>query len=321
MVPLCRSELRGMLVLLAGFVACSAAKADALSAVQVLRQGGCGGLVGRTQPLRHNFLLDRAAQEWAAGRSLSAAAEEFGYRGDSAAGVYLRGPDSSLLEQMRRTSCRTLTNQALREMGVYRRGEDTWVVLTSAYPAVIAPTSAAASVRNQPSPAPGWQLPATPQLPSAQSAGSAAPFAVPAGPSVGSLALQLVNELRARGARCGRRSFGPAPPLTLSGALDGVALGHAADMAQNNYFDHEDLAGQSPADRVRAAGYHEKLVGENIAYGPRTVEEVVQGWLDSPDHCENLMDPRFAEMGIAYASGRATRHGLYWVQVLAAPRA
>ena len=50
-----------------------------------------------------------------------------------------------------------------------------------------------------------------------------------------------------------------------------------------------------------------------------TAEEVVQGWLDSPGHCENIMDPRFAEMGIAYAAGHAKR-GLYWVQVLAAPR-
>jgi uncharacterized protein YkwD len=32
------------------------------------------------------------------------------------------------------------------------------------------------------------------------------------------------------------------------------------------------------------------------------------------------MDPRFEEMGIAYAAGRVSKHGLYWVQVLAAPR-
>jgi uncharacterized protein YkwD len=73
---------------------------------------------------------------------------------------------------------------------------------------------------------------------------------------------------------------------------------------------------------VRAIGYKEKLVGENIAYGPESVEEVVRGWLDSPEHCENIMDPRFAEMGIASAAGRSgPRRGLYWVQLLAAPRA
>ena len=92
-------------------------------------------------------------------------------------------------------------------------------------------------------------------------------------------------------------------------------------MAEKNYFEHVDPSGQSPADRVRAVGYAEKLVGENIAYGPKSVEEVVQGWLDSPGHCENIMDPRFAEMGIGLAPGRSAKRGLYWVQVLAEPRA
>jgi uncharacterized protein YkwD len=92
-------------------------------------------------------------------------------------------------------------------------------------------------------------------------------------------------------------------------------------MAKHNYFAHQDLAGRSPAQRVRAVGYQEKLVGENIAYGPKSAEEVVQGWLDSPGHCENIIDPRFAEMGIAYAAGRASKRGLYWVQLLADPRA
>ena len=72
---------------------------------------------------------------------------------------------------------------------------------------------------------------------------------------------------------------------------------------------------------VRAVGYKEKLVGENIAYGPESLDEVMRGWLDSPGHCENIMDPRFAEMGLALAAGQGARHGLYWVQVLAQPRA
>jgi uncharacterized protein YkwD len=114
--------------------------------------------------------------------------------------------------------------------------------------------------------------------------------------------------------------FGPAPPVTLSSTLGRVAFGHADDMATNNYFEHRDLSGQSPSDRVRATGYQEKLVGENIAYGPKSVDEVVQGWLDSPGHCENIMDPRFVEMGLGYAKSHGSKHALYWVQVLATPR-
>jgi uncharacterized protein YkwD len=91
-------------------------------------------------------------------------------------------------------------------------------------------------------------------------------------------------------------------------------------MARNHYFDHVDQSGRSPADRVKAAGYREQRVAENIAYGTLSTEEVIAGWLKSPGHCENLMEPRFKEMGIAYAQGSGTHRELYWVQLLADPR-
>lgn len=91
-------------------------------------------------------------------------------------------------------------------------------------------------------------------------------------------------------------------------------------MAAHQYFEHQDQAGRSPADRVRAAGYAERMVGENIAYGPLSAREVIEGWLHSAEHCENLLDPRYTEMGIAYAAGRGSHPGLYWVQLFAAPR-
>ena len=271
-----------LLLLSAGLVANPAARADALSAVQLLREGGCGGVLPPARPLHHSELLDRAAELWAgAGNSPAAAVKRSGYDAEATTGVHVSGPDSSVVQLLRRSSCRTVMDQGLHDIGVYTHRSDTWLVLASAY---VVPSSSQA-------------------------------------PVLATRALQLVNEVRARGTRCGERSFAPAPPVRLSGALAGVALGHAADMAQHNYFEHEDLAGRSPADRVRAVGYQEKLVAENIAYGPKTADEVVQGWLDSPGHCENIMDPRFAEMGIAYAAGRASKRGLYWVQLLADPRA
>lgn len=287
----------GLLLLIAGLTGSASAPGDPLSAVQLLREGGCGGVVQAARPLRHNAVLDRAAQRWAAGMALPAAAARSGYGTKSSTmGVHVSGPDASMLELLRRSECRSVTSQALREMGFYRRGQDFWLVLASDY---MTPAASGA--------------PAISHLP-------ARPRAVDS-PVLSRRALELVNEVRARGTRCGGRSFAPARPMRLSASLGGVAFGHATDMAVHNYFEHEDLAGQSPADRVRAVGYKEKLVGENIAYGPKSVEEVVQGWLDSPGHCENIMDPRFGEMGIAFAAGRNTRRGLYWVQLLAAPRA
>jgi uncharacterized protein YkwD len=281
MISLSYRRLLGLALLSSGLWANVPAQADALSAVQLLREGGCGGVAPPARALRRNASLDRAAEYWAAGGTPRTAAERSGYEAEATAGLRVSGPESSLVQLLKRPDCRTVMNPAMHDIGIYHRGTDTWLVLGTAYG--VPPSSQA--------------------------------------PVLATRALQLVNEVRARGARCGERSFGPAPPMTLSGTLAGVAFGHAADMAEHNYFEHEDLTGRSPADRVRAVGYREKLVGENIAYGPKSAEEVVQGWLDSTGHCENIMDPRFAEMGIAFAAGHSAKRGLYWVQLLAAPRA
>jgi uncharacterized protein YkwD len=273
-----RIQARHLLVLLA--LASSAARADVVAAVQLLREGGCGGTFPAARALHQSALLNHAAEQFAVGISPSEAAKRSGYNALGTVGLRIYGPDASNVQLLKKAGCRSLTDQSLDDIGVYHRGLDTWLVL-------------AASAR-------------------------AAPTQTPA---LAARALQLVNDVRARGTRCGGRSFGPAPPLRLSGTLAGVAFGHAADMARHDYFEHQDLAGRTPADRVRAAGYQEKLVGENIAYGPTSADEVVQGWLDSPGHCENIMNPQFAEMGIANAAGQASRRGLYWVQVLVAPRA
>jgi uncharacterized protein YkwD len=295
----------GLPLALLAAAAATPVRADAVAAVQVLRAGGCGGLVPIAPPLQHNSRLDEAAQEWAGGTPLPRIADRNGLRLEEAAGVHVTGPDATLLEQLRRHDCHVLTDRSLREIGAYHRGSDTWLVMLAGHAVPAAPPVVPAA-----HPSPSLPPPLPPALKTA-----ASPAAELSG-----RALALVNEARARGTRCGARPFAPAPPLSLSGTLGNVAYGHASDMAEHNYFEHEDLAGQTPADRVRSVGYREKLVGENIAYGPQTVDEVVQGWLDSPEHCENIMDPRFVEMGVAFASGRI-KHGLYWVQLLAEPRA
>jgi uncharacterized protein YkwD len=323
-----RSHLWRLGLLLAGLAATPATWADPLSAVDVLREGGCGGVMPAARPLRHNPMLDRAAAEWAMGQSLPAASERNGYRGDFTAGLHISGPDSATLQLLRHSGCRMVVGREMRDIGVYRRGFDSWIVVGSINSLPAWERGSAAGTVTPP--ASSWDTPAKPAP--APSAAPAVARALPPepprpslptpalSPSLATRALQLVNDVRARGTHCGDELFGPAPPVTLSGTLANVALGHASDMAEKNYFEHVDPAGQSPADRVRAVGYLEKLVGENIAYGPKSVEEVVQGWLDSPGHCENIMDPRFVEMGIGLAPGHVKR-GLYWVQVLAEPRA
>ena len=131
--------------------------------------------------------------------------------------------------------------------------------------------------------------------------------------------LELVNDARSRSRRCGHARFAATAPLAYSSVLTRAARSYALDMARNNYFEHTGRDGSVPKERLARLGYRSILTGENIAYGPESAEEVVEGWLDSPDHCANIMEPRFREIGIGYAVGRK-RGAIYWVIDLAVPR-
>ncbi len=149
----------------------------------------------------------------------------------------------------------------------------------------------------------------------------AAPFTAPKdSAAVSREVLALVNEARARPRRCGKERFGRGPAVKLVAALAHAARTHAEEMARLDHIDHQGRDGGSVGDRVKRTGYERRLVGENLAGGPGTAEEVVQGWLASPPHCANIMDPRFLDMGVAYAVNPKSRFGVYWVQVFAAPK-
>jgi uncharacterized protein YkwD len=128
--------------------------------------------------------------------------------------------------------------------------------------------------------------------------------------------LQRINAARAAGQRCGARSMAPALPLKWDPALYGAAAEHSQDMARRNYFEHETPEGQDVGERANAQAYDWKSVGENIAGGDRNVAEVVQAWLASPEHCENIMDPGFRDVAVACVARPGTQWGTYWTMVL-----
>ncbi|MGQ9869237.1 CAP domain-containing protein [Leptodesmis sp.] len=103
--------------------------------------------------------------------------------------------------------------------------------------------------------------------------------------------LNLTNQFRAANGLA---------PLQLNIELDAAALGHSQDMALNDYFDHNGLNGSTPASRINQVGYVYSIYIENIAAGYDTPEEVVQGWIDSPEHRANLLNSSFTEVGIGY---------------------
>jgi uncharacterized protein YkwD len=149
----------------------------------------------------------------------------------------------------------------------------------------------------------------------------AAPFIPPAQPGrTARQVLVLVNAARQTGHRCGRRRFGPAPPLQLDDRLTRAASLHARNMLERDYFAHDGPDG-TPAQRVAATGYQYRLVGENIALGPVNAAQAVQGWLASPEHCENIMDPRFRQTGVAFAANHRGAPRIDWVQDFGTPAA
>jgi uncharacterized protein YkwD len=142
-----------------------------------------------------------------------------------------------------------------------------------------------------------------------------APSPVPAG-EIGVM-FDLVNQARSQRQQCGAKSMPPVKPVTYNADIALAAQGHAQDMADKNYFEHDSLDGRSFADRIQATGYRGYPGGENIASGFPTAQDTLNGWLKSPGHCVNLMDGDFDHMGLGFAARKDPRYSTtitYWVQ-------
>lgn len=124
--------------------------------------------------------------------------------------------------------------------------------------------------------------------------------------------LERINAARAQARQCGGQVFAAAAPLAWNAELGSAAEAHSRAMANGNFFAHRDRDGRTPGDRAELAGYVGGRVGENIAAALDTPGAVVKGWLASPGHCANLMNPQYRELGAAYASDPQSDAGIYW---------
>ena len=130
--------------------------------------------------------------------------------------------------------------------------------------------------------------------------------------------LAQVNAARAKPRLCGRQRFAAARPLSWDASLGAAAQGHSKAMAYGNYFAHRDPDGDTPADRARAAGYRGRQIGENIAAGQGSANKAMAGWLASPGHCANLMNPMFTQVGAGFATDARSDEGVYWTMLFGA---
>jgi len=111
-----------------------------------------------------------------------------------------------------------------------------------------------------------------------------------------------------------RRAAG-VPPMREEPLLDETAQRHAADMLARSYYDHDSPEGTTVLERSRAAGYRPNMAAENIARGQYSIEEVMDGWMSSPIHRENMLSSLFADVGSGVAVGKnANGYQILWVQ-------
>jgi uncharacterized protein YkwD len=108
------------------------------------------------------------------------------------------------------------------------------------------------------------------------------------------------------------------PPLVLNDTLNEVAETYACKMADEGFFDHIDPETKSsPGQRVTESGYEFISVGENLAAGQRSVDDVIEQWMASAGHRANILGTAWRETGIGVRLGGD--FGVYWVQVFADP--
>jgi uncharacterized protein YkwD len=106
-------------------------------------------------------------------------------------------------------------------------------------------------------------------------------------------------------------------PVSRSVELTASAVAHSDDQAAHKTMGHVGSDGSTLADRVNLTGYHWSELGENVAVGYATPDEVMAGWMLSSDHRNNILKPEFAHIGVAVTA--ADDGTLYWTMDLGSP--
>lgn len=122
--------------------------------------------------------------------------------------------------------------------------------------------------------------------------------------SIDSQVLQLTNQERAKNG---------LKPLAADWQLSRVAYYKSADMRDKNYFSHTSPTYGDPFTMMKSFGITYRSAAENIAAGQQTPSAVVQSWMNSPGHRQNILNGSFTHMGSGYAAGGS--YGHYWTQM------
>ena len=113
--------------------------------------------------------------------------------------------------------------------------------------------------------------------------------------------IRLVNEIRAQNG---------LSALTYNWELSRVARYKSQDMVDNRYFSHTSPTYGTPFQMIRSFGLSYRSAGENIAYGQRTPQAVVNAWMNSSGHRANILSSSCTQIGVGYVA-----NGHYWTQM------
>jgi len=95
-------------------------------------------------------------------------------------------------------------------------------------------------------------------------------------------------------------------PLNLDAQLSAAATNKANDMLAKGYWAHNAPDGTTPWVFIKAAGYEYLYAGENLARGFTTAPDTVNAWMASPGHKENILSPKYKDVGFAIVTGTLT---------------
>jgi len=190
-------------------------------------------------------------------------------------------------------------------------------------PATPPATSQIATVSNTPVPSPtSPNSPPTPSLTSPPPTSTPTHTALPPTPTSGlcnpsgnsgleSSLIQLINQERQS------RGIGT---LSQQSQLTAAARIHSEDMACNNFVSHTGSDGSLPWDRARDQGYSYSSIAENIFAGSSSAQTIFNGWMNSPGHRDNMLNPTYTEVGVGYQYWADSTYGAYTTAVFAKPR-
>jgi uncharacterized YkwD family protein/spore coat assembly protein SafA len=113
------------------------------------------------------------------------------------------------------------------------------------------------------------------------------------------------------------RSKNGLAPLTSNWQAARCARIKSQEMTDKNYFSHTSPTYGSPFKMMESFGLRFSAAAENIAYGQRTAQEVMNSWMNSPGHRANILSKSYTQIGVGVA--KKSNGTLYFTQMFLKP--